>query len=128
METGAIVASKTEKDIYAALDLPLIPPPLREDGGEIERAADGELPKLVQLKLTSREICTITPTCPATAGQPLAAMVEAAAARGYSYLAITDHGEDLTINGASPTADAGPAQEDRPLPGEVSRNAPPARL
>ena len=33
---------------------------------------------------------------------PLKAMVEAAAAQGYSYLAITDHGEDLTINGASP--------------------------
>jgi DNA polymerase (family 10) len=50
VETGEIVASKTEKAIYTALELPLIPPPLREDTGEVERGAEGRLPKVVQLK------------------------------------------------------------------------------
>ena len=42
-------AGKTEEDVYTALDLPLIPPELREDRGEVEAAAEGRLPKLVEL-------------------------------------------------------------------------------
>lgn len=45
---GAKVASATEDEVYAALGLPWIAPPLREDRGEIEAALRGELPDLVQ--------------------------------------------------------------------------------
>ncbi|MBT8247841.1 MAG: DNA polymerase/3'-5' exonuclease PolX [Acidimicrobiia bacterium] len=100
VESGEVVASKTEKDIYAALDLAFVPPTLREDGGEIEKAAAGELPKLVQLKDIKGDLHYHTDLS-GDGREPLERMVEAAAARGYSYLAITDHGEDLTINGAS---------------------------
>lgn len=100
VDSGAVVASKTEKDIYAALDLSFIPPTLREDVGEVERAADGALPKLVQLKDIKGDLHYHTDLS-GDGRAPLEAMVEAAAGRGYSYLAITDHGEDLTINGAS---------------------------
>jgi DNA polymerase (family 10) len=98
--SGEVVASKTEKDIYAALDLAFVPPTLREDGGEIEKAATGELPKLVQLKDIKGDLHYHTDLS-GDGREPLERMVDAAAARGYSYLAITDHGEDLTINGAS---------------------------
>ncbi|NNC93864.1 MAG: DNA polymerase/3'-5' exonuclease PolX, partial [Acidimicrobiia bacterium] len=101
VETGKVVASRSEKAIYAALDLPLIPPPLREDTGEVERATDEGLPKLVQLKDIKGDLHYHTDLS-GDGRAPLEAMVEAAAERGYSYLAITDHGEDLTINGASP--------------------------
>jgi len=101
VETGEIVASKTEKAIYTALELPLIPPPLREDTGEVERVAEDGLPKVVQLKDIKGDLHYHTDLS-GDGRAPLRAMVEAAAAQGYSYLAITDHGEDLTINGASP--------------------------
>jgi DNA polymerase (family 10) len=44
VEDGSVVASKTEEDIYASLDLPWIPPELREGTGEIAAAANGDLP------------------------------------------------------------------------------------
>src|SRR6185295_17133386 len=43
------VAGRTEEDVYAAVGLPWIPPELRENRGEIERAERGELPKLLEL-------------------------------------------------------------------------------
>ena len=46
-ETGACIAAATEEEVYQALGLPWIPPPLREDSGEIEAAQRGELPVLV---------------------------------------------------------------------------------
>ncbi len=100
VETGEVIASKSEKDIYAALGLPLIPPTMREDTGEVERAVDGSLPKLVQLKDIKGDLHYHTDLS-GDGRRPLEAMVEAAAERGYSYLAITDHGEDLAINGAT---------------------------
>jgi DNA polymerase (family X) len=42
-ESGRVIASATEEEIYAALGLPYIPPPMREATGEIEAAA-GEMP------------------------------------------------------------------------------------
>lgn len=100
-ETEKVVAAKTEKEIYAALGLPLIPPTVREDTGEVERAAAGDgLPKLVQLKDIKGDLHYHTDLS-GDGRSSLEDMVEAAAARGYSYLAITDHGEDLTINGAT---------------------------
>lgn len=100
IETDKVVASKTEKQIYSRLDLPFIPPTLREDTGEIERAAAGELPKLVQLKDIKGDLHYHT-SLSGDGRSTLAEMVAAAAERGYQYVAITDHGEDLTINGAS---------------------------
>jgi len=46
--SGKQLAAATEEDVYARLGLPWIPPPLREDRGEIEAALDGQLPRLVQ--------------------------------------------------------------------------------
>ncbi len=45
-----LIASATEESVYQALDLPLIPPPLRENSGEIQAAANGRLPDLVTLE------------------------------------------------------------------------------
>ena len=43
------IAGRTEEDVYKAVDLPWIPPELRENRGEIERAEAGTLPKLIEL-------------------------------------------------------------------------------
>ena len=44
------IAGETEKEVYKSLGLPLIPPELREDRGEIEAALEGRLPRLIEQK------------------------------------------------------------------------------
>jgi len=50
VETDALIAAETERDVYERLGLPFIEPTLREDGGEIEAALAGELPRVVTLE------------------------------------------------------------------------------
>src|SRR5580704_724811 len=92
-ETGAPLAAATEEEVYQALGLPWIPPPLREDSGEIEAAQRGELPVLVTEADLRGDLHTHTDLTDGVA--PLADMVAAAAARGYSYYAVTDHAPNL---------------------------------
>lgn len=99
-EGERLIACGDEADIYSALDLAFIPPPLREGTGEIEAAAAGELPDLVTLTDIRGDLHYHTDRS-GDGRSSLAEMVEVAAARGYEYLAITDHGEDLAINGSS---------------------------
>ncbi|MBD0689083.1 DNA polymerase/3'-5' exonuclease PolX [Streptomyces sp. CBMA123] len=92
---GAKVVSATEEEVYAALGLPWIPPTLREDRGEIEAALDGELPDLIQESDLRGDLHTHTDLTDGLA--TLTEMVDTAAARGYSYYAVTDHAPDLVM-------------------------------
>ena len=83
------VAGATEAALFAALGLAEIPPELREDRGEIEAARDGRLPRLLTLADVRGDL-----QCHTTASDgrdSLEVMAEAALARGYEYLAVTDH-------------------------------------
>lgn len=100
LDTGAVVASETEQDVYAALDLPWIAPELREDNGEVEAAAAGELPELVEVGHLRGDLHDHTTLSGDGRVRP-DELVAAAADRGLAYLAVTDHAEDLHINGAS---------------------------
>lgn len=95
-----LIASTTEESVYRALDLPFIPPPLRENSGEIEAAADGRLPDLVTLDHIRGDLHFHSDRS-GDGRSTLEEMVAAAAARGYEYLAITEHGENLAINGST---------------------------
>ncbi|MFJ9694456.1 DNA polymerase/3'-5' exonuclease PolX [Kitasatospora sp. NPDC101183] len=95
VEGGAKVVSATEEEVYAALGLPWIAPPLREDRGEIEAALRGELPDLVQESDLRGDLHTHTDLTDGLA--TLTEMVDTAAARGYSYYAVTDHAPDLVM-------------------------------
>ena len=99
-ETDEVIASAIEEEIYSALDLAYVPPPLREASGEIDAAASGDLPDLVGLSDVRGDLHYHTDRS-GDGRSSLADMVAAASARGYEYLAITDHGEDLAINGSS---------------------------
>ncbi len=99
-ESGSVVASETEEAIYEALGLEFIPPPLRESSGEIEAAGSGTLPDLVTLDDIRGDLHYHT-TRSGDGRSSLEEMVRAAVERGYEYIAITDHGEDLAINGSS---------------------------
>ncbi len=100
MEGDTVVASVTEEEIYRALDLEFIPPELREDLGEIEAAAEGMLPDLVEVGDLRGDL-HVHSTWSGDGRSSLADMVAAAASRGLEYIAITEHGEDLSINGLS---------------------------
>ena len=95
VESGKKLASRTEKEVYAALGLPLIPPTLREDRGEIEAALDGGLPEVVGLKDLRGDLHTHTNLTDGLAS--LEDMLEAAAGLGYRYYAVTDHAPNLAM-------------------------------
>ena len=100
LETEKVVVSETERGIYDALGLAFIEPPLREDTGEIEAARDGTLPDLVHLQDIKGDLHVHT-NLSGDGHETLEDMLDAVVARGLAYVAITDHGEDLHINGAS---------------------------
>ena len=86
---GERVAGETEASMYDALDLPLVPPELREGTGEIEAAAAGELPDLVAVEEIRGDLHTHTEW--SDGGHSIVEMASAAAARGDDYYAVTDH-------------------------------------
>jgi DNA polymerase (family 10) len=89
------VASATEDEIYGALKLDCIPPELRESCGEIEAAAAHTLPNLITLQDIRGEVHMHTVE---TDGKcTIAEMADAAKARGYQYIAITDHSKNLAF-------------------------------
>ena len=92
---GKSIAGRTEEDVYGAVGLPWIPPELREGGDEIGLAERGELPKLVELDDIRGDLHMHTT---ATDGEAtLGEMARAAIARGLEYIAITDHGQRVTM-------------------------------
>jgi DNA polymerase (family 10) len=89
------VAGKTEEEIYAKLKLDYIPPELRENLGEIDRAEEHALPKLITQEDIQGDVHMHTVE---TDGRnTIEEMAEAAKARGYKYMAITDHSKNLAF-------------------------------
>jgi DNA polymerase (family X) len=89
------VAGKTEEEIYAKLDLDYIPPEMRENLGEIDLAEKHALPRLIEEQDLQGDVHMHTVE---TDGKnTIAEMAEAAKARGYKYIAITDHSKNLAF-------------------------------
>jgi DNA polymerase (family 10) len=96
-DNGERVAGKTEEEVYAAIGLPWIPPELREDTGEVEAALQGKLPRLIELGDIRGDLHAHTD---ASDGQhSIDALVEAARARGYRYIVVSDHSHSATVAG-----------------------------
>ncbi len=95
-----IIASKTEAEIYDALGLPYIPAPLREATGEIQAGNDSALPELIERSHIRGDLHYHTDRS-GDGRSSVEEMVQAAHESGYDYLAITDHGVDLAINGST---------------------------
>ena len=89
VETGEELTFADEAEVYERLGYQFIPPELRENSGELEAARNGGLPKLVELGDVKGDLhCHTTWS---DGRDTLEQMVLAARARGYSYLAVTDH-------------------------------------
>jgi DNA polymerase (family 10) len=95
VEDGSFVCGATEEEIYGALGLDWIPPELRENNGEIEAAEEHRLPVLIEERDIRGDVHMHTVE---TDGKnTIHEMAEAGVARGYEYIAITDHSKNLAM-------------------------------
>ncbi|HEX6504150.1 MAG TPA: DNA polymerase/3'-5' exonuclease PolX [Terriglobales bacterium] len=95
LDDNTPVAGATEEDIYGKLKLDYIPPELRENTGEIEAAEQHALPALIAESDLQGDVHMHTVE---TDGRcTIEEMAEAARARGYQYMAITDHSKNLAF-------------------------------
>ncbi|APX96659.1 DNA polymerase/3'-5' exonuclease PolX [Natronorubrum daqingense] len=94
---GERVAGETEASMYDALGLPLIPPELREDRGEIDAAEADALPDLITREDIRGDFHTHTEW--SDGNTSIEAMVDAAAEMGYDYYGVADHAEGPGIVG-----------------------------
>lgn len=93
---GTAIDTLFEADVYKRLRLPLIPPELRRGTDEIDRAAAGELPELIDVADIRGDLHMHTTW--SDGRDPLEAMVSACATLGYEYVAITDHSESAAAS------------------------------
>jgi len=86
---GERVAGETEAGVYEALGMDWVPPEMRENRGEVQAAADGDLPDLLVADDVRGDLHTHSEW--SDGGTTIAAMVDGAADFGHDYIAITDH-------------------------------------
>jgi len=94
VETNEVITAESEEDVYRRLGYELIPPELRENLGELEAARRGELPRLVDVDALRGDL-HMHSTWSTDADHSLEEMARAAQARGYDYVAVTDHSHYL---------------------------------
>ncbi|HEY1854165.1 MAG TPA: DNA polymerase/3'-5' exonuclease PolX [Solirubrobacterales bacterium] len=88
-ESGEVTHCATEAEVYARLGYSYIVPELREGRGELKAAREGKLPQLIELGDLRGDLHTHTTL--SDGRNTLAEMAAAGRARGYAYMAITDH-------------------------------------
>jgi DNA polymerase (family X) len=95
VDSGELVVSETEEDVYAKLGLAWVPPTMREDRGEVDLAQRDALPRLVTLADIKGDLHTHTNLTDGVS--TLEEMLAAAQARGLKYYAVTDHAKNLPM-------------------------------
>ena len=93
VETGNLIASATEEEVYQRLGMDWVPPPMREDTGEVQAAQRHKLPTLIQVSDIKGDLHSHTNLTDGVA--TLEEMVAKARALGHAYFAITDHAPNL---------------------------------
>ncbi|HUB00828.1 MAG TPA: DNA polymerase/3'-5' exonuclease PolX [Terracidiphilus sp.] len=95
LDDESVVAAATEEEIYKALGMDWMAPEMRENLGEIEAAAHGKLPRLIEKSDIKGDVHMHTT---ATDGRnSIREMADAGLACGYKYIAITDHSKNLAM-------------------------------
>lgn len=89
------LVGKDEKEIYHQLNLPYIPPEIRENRGEIDEGINDNLPSLLELKDIQGDIHIHSSY--SDGHDTISTMAQAAETLGYSYIGITDHSESLHV-------------------------------
>lgn len=94
-KSGKYIAGKTEKDVYKRLGLDYIPPELRENRGEIERSALGDLPSLIESEDIKGDLHLHSVYSDGSV--EIRALASRASELGYGWIAVCDHSMSLTI-------------------------------
>jgi DNA polymerase (family 10) len=94
VDSGEVFTARREEELYERLGYRWIPPELREGRGELEAARNGALPELVEVSDLRGDL-HMHSTWSSDGKDTLADMAAAAKARGYEYVAITDHAHYL---------------------------------
>lgn len=99
VETGEILTFSSEEEFFQHFGLPFIPPEMREDGREVDSfSSEEEIIELADIKGDLHMHTTWS-----DGAHSIEEMVEACRARGYQYMAITDHSQYLKVaNGLTP--------------------------
>jgi len=96
-DSGKMVAGRTEEELYAALGFSYIEPELRENSGEFEASKEGKLPDLVEHTDIKGDFHVHTSW--SDGSNSIKEVAQAAADRGYDFVAVTDHSQSLKIAG-----------------------------
>jgi len=96
-KTGKMIAGKSEEEVYAALELPVIPPELRQGLDEIDAARDGKLPALLEPSQIKGDLHVHSEW--SDGKNSIEEIVEACRALGYTYVGIADHSQSLGVAG-----------------------------
>ncbi|MDI6846233.1 MAG: helix-hairpin-helix domain-containing protein, partial [Candidatus Saccharicenans sp.] len=95
------IAGRTEEEVYRVFGLPVIPPEMREDRGEIELALEGKLPEIIEMKDIRGDLHVHSNWSDGVL--TLEEIVEHARKLGYDYVAICDHSRSAKYaHGLSP--------------------------
>jgi len=97
VKTDKRICGEKEEEVYNILDLPFIPPEMREDRGEIELALDGKLPKIVEMKDIKGD--THVHTKYSDGENSILEIVNKCIEFGYEYVVIADHAKSLGVAG-----------------------------
>ncbi|BBG65316.1 DNA polymerase X family [Hydrogenimonas sp.] len=89
------LGGESEEQLYSLMGMEYIEPELREDRGEVEAALKGKLPKLIKMEDIRGDLHTHSKWTDGHAS--IKEMAEAAKAKGYDYIAVTDHSQHLTV-------------------------------
>ncbi len=96
-KTNRRVAGATEEEVYRAIGLAFVPPEIREDGGEVEAARENRLPALVVLDDIRGDLQLHTTW--SDGAHSMADLAAGVRAKGYRYMAVTDHSKSATVAG-----------------------------
>jgi len=97
VKTDRRIAGEREDEIYKILNLPFIPPELREDRGEIKAAQENKLPELIKYSQIRGDLHLHTKW--SDGAHTIRQMAKAAKKKGYKYIAVTDHSQSLGVAG-----------------------------
>ncbi|WP_067052559.1 DNA polymerase/3'-5' exonuclease PolX [Methanofollis ethanolicus] len=95
LATGRLSVYRTEEEIFAALGMAPVPPELREDRGEVERALRGDLPSLVNEADIRGDLHVHSDW--SDGAMSLDEIAAAGEERGYEYVLVTDHSASLGV-------------------------------
>jgi DNA polymerase (family 10) len=94
-ETGKVEEFADEEGFYARLGLPWMPPELRTGVYELDAGLADSLPRLIQATDLKGDLHLHSEW--SDGNDPIELMIEAAAAQGYEYMALTDHSASLGV-------------------------------